>query len=649
MASNVLRDVGVGVHLLFSTDALLRVTYVSAAIRHVLGYEPDEIVGRVARDYVHPDDTEAAIAMWERLASGESLRRVELRLRRRDGCYVPFILDALPRLDEGQFVGIDGVGCAPRPAGFTRDVALGQIASLRRASRPLAAAGGLPSILSALSGYPIDLGADSCWIGLLEEGALDVRPVAHAGPDGAALAAAEAGRILGRGPIERAIITRATVVETLDDDASTPLLAEARRRGHRALAVVPVVHADQPLGVVCVYSRRQQFLDARRLRLLELFAQVAAAAVVSTKSLGRERHAEARLRDLVEQLPCIVYVSRAAWPPQLLFMSGNIERFVGYPPEDFYADGSLSLRCIHPDDRQRFAEHTRRHTTLDEPHTIEYRLLHRNGRDVTHVAGHSIPVHDDAGRLVLRQGIIVDITERRRLEEELLQSQRLAAIGEMAAMLAHEIRNPLAGMSLALRVLRGANGDEETAGECLEDLAQCLGRINATVSRILDFSKARPLVARRCTLPPILDAARRLTATYVRKNGITLDLDVEPDLPELVADPDQLEQVFVNLILNACKAMPDGGRVALAVSARDQHLCVEVADTGIGISPEQLDHIFDPFYSAFGHGTGLGLTLCRRIVQAHGGRIDARSRPGKGSTFRIELPPEPPHAPNPGD
>jgi len=234
------------------------------------------------------------------------------------------------------------------------------------------------------------------------------------------------------------------------------------------------------------------------------------------------------------------------------------------------------------------------------------------------------------------------VTEQARLERELLQSQRLAAIGEMAAMMAHEVRNPVAGMALALRILRGLLPDSPAVQECLADLEGGLQRVDGTVSRVLDFSKVRPLQPRRCSLADIVEAARRLTATYLRKNRIELSVELAEGLPELDADPAQLEQVFVNLILNGCKAMPDGGRLSLRGRADAGRLVAEVADTGVGIPPEHLDDIFNPFYSGFGDGIGLGLPLSQRIVAAHGGTLRVESTPGQGSTFRIELPLEVP-------
>ena len=359
-----------------------------------------------------------------------------------------------------------------------------------------------------------------------------------------------------------------------------PLAAEAGRCGYRSMAVLPLLYAGRPYGVVCVYSRTARAFDEGKLRLLGLFAHLAAVAACHGEAAAGAGRIEVGFRDLVDQLPCVAYVVTAAVPPEFLFISSSVESFLGYAPQEFYADPSLTFRIVHPEDRARVEEHMRLGARSLEFLTAEFRVVHRNGRDVYHVVLRSRPLEERAGLLLLRQGILIDVTEQKRLEQELLQSQRLAAIGEMAAMMAHEIRNPLAGMSLALRVLRGARGDRETEDECLDDLAQCLGRINATVSRVLDFSKARPVVLRPCALAAIVEGAQRLTATYLRKSGVTLHVDLAEGLPALVADRDQIEQVIVNLVLNACKAMPEGGVATIRAGATATHVFVEVRDTG---------------------------------------------------------------------
>jgi len=642
--------------LFFSANERQELTYVNALADSSLGYEPGEVLKHPLLDYVHPDDHDKARHLWCQLACDQATARQQFRIRHRDGHYVPFLVETMPRLYwDGRFGGVDGIVYPAMADGLverTRGSLLKQMAGLREVGESLGSMSDLSRVLESLAAYPVRQGADACWIGLLEDGALRPHPAALSGADGARLAASAqsaASSPDAHTPLARAMATRQAVVEELDGAAGPhgPLVDEARARGYRSMAFVPMVYGDEPLGVICAYSRQEHAFRGWRLEVYDLFAQIAAAAVANTQALQLAQRSEARFRELVDGLPCVVYVARTSWPPTLLFVSSNIEQFTGYKPDDFYADMSLALRCIHPDERERAIQQVRSSMARPEPYTMECRVLHRNGRDVYHAAARSTPFQTSDGEVRLRRGIIVDVTQQRQLEHELLQSQRLAAIGEMAAMMAHEIRNPLAGMSLALRMLRDAKGDGALERECRRDLEHCVQRINATVSRVLDFSKARPLMPRPCRLDEVVASVQRLTATYMRKSHVQLHTELPDDLPELRADPDQLEQVFVNLILNACKAMPDGGQATLRARTEPRRLHVEVADTGIGIEAERLDVIFDPFYTGFGHGTGLGLPLCRRILEAHGGTIAAQSEPGKGSTFHIELPLEPPDAPDP--
>lgn len=650
--ADLLGVAGQMLYVTFSLDAQGRVTYVNDAVRLVLGYGPDELLGTSLMDYVPAEERAAVEAGWARVASGQPPERVEATLRRRDGRLVTVQADALPRLGaDGGFAGLDGVACEVRAAAPPREALSEQLACLRSCDGLPPTAEHLSHMLGELSECFVTLGAEACWIGLLSEGTLNVRPVVHRGADGGRLAAGASGQAPRRSLVARAIITRQAVAVALDDVESPecPLAAEAGRCGYRSLAVLPLLYAGRPYGVVCVYSRTPRAFDGGKLRLLGLFAHLAAVAACHGEAAAGAGRIEMGFRDLVDQLPCVAYVVTAAVPPEFLYVSSSVESFLGYTPQEFYADPTLTVRVAHPDDRARVEERMRLGARTLAFLTTEFRVVHRNGADVYHVVLRSRPLEEQAGLPLLRQGILIDVTEQKRLEQELLQSQRLAAIGEMAAMMAHEIRNPLAGMSLALRVLRGARGDRETEDECLDDLAQCLGRINATVSRALDFSKARPVVLRPCALAAIVEGAQHLTATYVRTSGVTLHVDLAEDLPALVADRDEIEQVIVNLVLNACKAMPDGGAATIRAGATAAHVFVEVSDTGIGITPEQLGHVFDPFYSGFGEGTGLGLSLCQRIVEAHGGRIEVASRPGEGSTFRIELPRESADAASAGD
>lgn len=635
-----------GPDALFALDERGNVVSTNAALRALLGYAPDKGGRASLQGFVAPGDLGKADEIRRQLAAGRAVRQVRLRLRTRSGDSVEAVCDAVPCVDgEGRVGGAQGV-IRPVAAQNTlisqHQSLLAQIAELCGSDASQPAPESLVQMLRALSRHPGRLGADGCWVGLFDKDSGSLRPVFRDDERGNPRATAAELRVPG--PVAEAFVSRRTVVvdPLVGGPQAAALVEEAQARGYRALAVVPMAYGDEVLGALVAYSRQTGFFDDGKVFLLELVTLVGATAVASSRTLENARQADAQFSDLVEALPCIVYIARPTVPPQFLFITSNVAQFLGYTPEDFCADGSVAFRVIHPEDRDAVVQRMRDAMTRPEPYTVQYRAVHRNGKDVYHATLRSTPLPDASGRVVLRQGVIMDVTEQARLERELLQSQRLAAIGEMAAMMAHEVRNPVAGMALALRILRGLLPDSPAVQECLADLEGGLQRVDGTVSRVLDFSKVRPLQPRRCSLADIVEAARRLTATYLRKNRIELSVELAEGLPELDADPAQLEQVFVNLILNGCKAMPDGGRLSLRGRADAGRLVAEVADTGVGIPPEHLDDIFNPFYSGFGDGIGLGLPLSQRIVAAHGGTLRVESTPGQGSTFRIELPLEVP-------
>jgi len=644
--------------VIFSLDAQGVVTYVNPAAKHLFGYEPREVVGQPCEVFVHPSQRAKALEGFQRLASGEPLRGQQLTILHHDGHPVHMQFDATPRLDaSGRFLGAHGVSRVVTSRGRARPLRgslLDQLTSLREIGETLDSKAEAAAALEAIARFPARLGADAGWVDLVErEAPLRLRTAAHWGLEDdllRSIAASRGGTLDGLDPAATAIRTRAMVVLDLagPEADAVPWLLEARGLGYRSVAVVAMVYRDRVLGALHACSRQAGLFDAWRSFLLELFAHGAASTAANALALERARQSEAFFGAIAEHLPCVVYVGSPGWPPTILFVSSNIAQFVDVTPEEIYADPMKLFSFVHPSDRERVIETVRGAMSRPEPYTVEHRVVRGDAKTAYYALTRSVPVLGAGGEVLFRYGIIMDVTEQMRLERELLQSQRLAVIGEMAAMMAHEIRNPLAGMSLALRALRGPGCTPELEAECLDDLDHCLRRINDTVSRALDFARVRPMNPRPCRLADILASVRRLSETYLRKSSVELDLDLPEDLPGLVADPDELEHVFVNLFLNACKAMPDGGRLTVRARAEPGHLAVEVSDTGIGIGPTQIGEIFNPFHSGFTEGVGLGLPLCQRIIAAHGGTIRVESAPGQGSTFHIELPLEPADAPDPG-
>jgi two-component system sensor histidine kinase HydH len=228
--------------------------------------------------------------------------------------------------------------------------------------------------------------------------------------------------------------------------------------------------------------------------------------------------------------------------------------------------------------------------------------------------------------------------ERDRLQTELRRSERLAALGKLLAGVAHEVRNPLAGIrSTGQLWQRGIGMDGESVSNLLEEV----DRLEAIVSRLLQFSRADAQDLVPGDLNAVVDEAARLALPAARGKGIRVELALDPDLPTAAIAPPALMQVFRNLTTNAIQAMPPGGTLTLTTRRDPAQEAVEVtvADTGPGLSAESLGHLFEPFYTSKPDGTGLGLAIAREIVLAHRGDLHADNRPDRsGAVFTLRLP-----------
>ncbi|MEW6366854.1 MAG: ATP-binding protein [Acidobacteriota bacterium] len=231
-----------------------------------------------------------------------------------------------------------------------------------------------------------------------------------------------------------------------------------------------------------------------------------------------------------------------------------------------------------------------------------------------------------------------------RHEEEIRRAENLASLGKMAAGIAHQINNPLAGMQNCVRTLLKGLKDEGQRVQYLTMLQDGLGRIGRTVGQLLNFAReAKPQLA-QTNVAALLRRVLTLLDHELTPRRISYSLAADPRLPDAFIDPHQMEQVFLNVLRNAMEAMPDGGSLTVSVGPHERDsgpvVQVQVSDTGVGIRPEHQARIFDPFFTTkeVGKGTGLGLSVGYGFVRAHGGTIDVRSEVGKGSTFIITLP-----------
>jgi len=221
---------------------------------------------------------------------------------------------------------------------------------------------------------------------------------------------------------------------------------------------------------------------------------------------------------------------------------------------------------------------------------------------------------------------------------QMSRAEHLATLGELATGLAHEIRNPLAGIAGVIEIVGRDLPTTSPARAVVKDVCQEIARINQIVTDLLQTARPHPPRVRKSDLNTTVEHAVMLGRQQALAKSIEIALHKDPTLPEVEHDSDQIHQVMLNLLLNALQAIEKNGQITVTLSSKDSTAVVEVTDNGRGIRQQDLPNIFRPFFTTKGEGTGLGLSLARRIVEEHHGRIDVTSSVGKGATFAVVLP-----------
>jgi PAS domain S-box-containing protein len=314
------------------------------------------------------------------------------------------------------------------------------------------------------------------------------------------------------------------------------------------------------------------------------------------------------------------------------------EKISGYTFEEL--EGQSIFEYFAEDCQEAIRDVFSRLKTEKKDQMCEWELTSKNGQAIQ-VAWICSPIKDEESRITGIVAVGRDLTEQRKLEMQLLQTQKSAALGVMAGGIAHEIRNPLAICSSASQFLMEDDIDPAFRKECAEKIHAGIKRASVIIENLLRF--ARPPVksdVEELNLSPLIKETMTLIANQARIQKIKLKRHL-PDSPVLIGgNASLLQQVFMNLFLNGIRAMPEGGTLTVLVEKNEATAVIRVTDTGGGISRRDLDKIFDPFYttSEVGKGTGLGLSLCYSIVAQHDGHIEGESTEGEGSTFTITLP-----------
>jgi two-component system sensor histidine kinase HydH len=261
--------------------------------------------------------------------------------------------------------------------------------------------------------------------------------------------------------------------------------------------------------------------------------------------------------------------------------------------------------------------------------------------------GRVIPLEIGAGRLADEGGrylgsilLFKDLSEIRTLRNEIARNQRLATVGRLAAGVAHEIRNPLSSIKGFATYFRERYRENDQDAQTASILIQEVDRLNRVVGQLLEFSRPVDILPRPMRPERLIADIAKLVETQARAKGVTIAVENPGDMPEVLLDADRLHQVLLNLFLNGIEAMDRGGilTVRMEAVADGRRLDIHVSDTGSGIRPEDLPHIFEPYYTTKPGGTGLGLAIAHNIVEAMAGEIAVQSNPGNGTTFTLKIP-----------
>jgi signal transduction histidine kinase len=228
----------------------------------------------------------------------------------------------------------------------------------------------------------------------------------------------------------------------------------------------------------------------------------------------------------------------------------------------------------------------------------------------------------------------------RDTQQQLIQSERMAAVGKVAAQVAHEVNNPLAIIKTAVRIIRNQSAPDTPTTGSLQMIEEEISRIARIIQELLEYSRPKTPVQEWVQVNAIIESLAPLLEHDCREKKIALKTILEPELPLVLISSDQLKQVVLNMVRNAEDAMPQGGDLVIRTAQQGRFVELSIADTGCGISAEHREHIFDPFFTTKrrGRGVGLGLSVSYGIITAASGRIEVESEIGKGTTFRVKLP-----------
>ena len=442
------------------------------------------------------------------------------------------------------------------------------------------------------------------------------------------------------------------------DIATDPLWADCKQvaleHGLRACWSMPILSREgTTLGTFACYYSQPRTPDSYHRTIINRASHLAGIAIEHHRTRTELQAAEQRYRTLVERLPAITYIAEVGSFGRWHFVSPQIETMLGFSAEEWRSDSGLWMRCIHEDDRQIALAAEKRVQETGALYQAEYRMYARDGR-ILWFRDEANLLDAPDGSTPLMQGVLYDITEYKRLEDQLRQAQKMEAVGQLAGGVAHDFNNLLMVIQAHADRILGLLPQADSCYPDAVEIHNATTRAASLTRQLLAFSRKQILQPEVMDLGAVLTEIAKMLDRLLG-TAITLRLQIEPGLGKIKVDRSQLEQAILNLSVNARDAMPDGG--TLTIQAQNVHfsetqvwqhsslsagsyVMLAIGDTGSGIDPDAQYRIFEPFFTtkAPGKGTGLGLAMVYGVVKQSDGAIAVWSELGRGTIFKIFLP-----------
>ncbi|MBN1908803.1 MAG: hypothetical protein JW818_03610 [Pirellulales bacterium] len=411
---------------------------------------------------------------------------------------------------------------------------------------------------------------------------------------------------------------------------------------YASLVAIPLIGANETIGLVMLKSRERHCFNAQEIELYENVIQTAGLAVVN-------QLAQASLRERIKELTCLYSLAQLAEYPNIQ-LEDLLQGIVELLPAAWQYPAITAARITL---------HGRSYTTANHREEGQRQsaeiFIHGKSRGRIEVVYTEAKPDLDEGPFLREERSLIDavarqitlIAERRlaaeertNLQDQLRHADRLATIGQLSAGVAHELNEPL-GNILAFAQL--AQKCPELSPQVVRDIEKIVVtslHAREIVKKLMLFARQMPPQTTQVNLNVTIEEGLYFLESRCAKSGVVLERRFAPCLPTITADPSQLHQVLVNLVVNAIQAMPTGGTLKIVTSVDDRHVILTVEDDGMGMSQDILEQIFLPFFTTkdVNEGTGLGLAVVHGIVVSHGGRIDVESTPGKGTRFELRFP-----------